>query len=61
MDSHFFVSGWITYMVIREGLFFFIPANPYLIKSIIVMIPFIIIAFLVANEWVAPTDERVGY
>lgn len=61
MDSHFFVSGWITYMVIREGLFFFIPANPYLTKSIIVMIPFIIIAFLVANEWVAPTDERVGY
>lgn len=60
-DSRFFASGWITYMVLREGLFFFIPTNPYLIKSIIVMIPFVIIAFLVAKESVTTTDERVGY
>ena len=60
-DSRFFASGWITYMVLREGLFFFIPTNPYLIKSIIVMIPFAIIAFLVAKESVTTTHERVGY
>lgn len=60
-DSRFFVSGWITYMVVREGLFSFIPTDPYLVKSIVVIIPFLIIAFLVAKESLTPKDERVGY
>jgi hypothetical protein len=59
-DFYFFMAGWVTSIFLRIGLFFFIPTNPYLVKSIIVMIPFTIIAFLFARESLYHSGERFG-
>jgi hypothetical protein len=59
-DLYFFTAGWATNIFLRIGLFLFISTEPYLLKSIIVMIPFIIIGFLFAKELLSHSGERIG-
>ena len=59
-DLYLFTAGWVTNIFLRIGLFFFIPTDPYLVKSIIVMTPFIIIAYLFAKKSLRYSGERIG-